>query len=217
MTRFPAAAGWRGWLSRDRCSPTVERVGSPSSTAPAMAGKGEDVVESLSVGRRRGSRRNDEAHIPAQCPQAAHQARFQSSHADPGRPGCHPSPSASGPGPPVRLMIEGLSGRRAFERVRAGGISARRGPIRVRYCPGPGPVCRFGFAAPRSAGSAVTRNRSRRRIQAVLRDLDREAGGLPRPGDYCVGIAAPLDGLSAPELRAAVVDLLRRVSRSAAR
>ena len=178
---------------------------------------GEDAVEPLRVGRRRGLRRNDEAHIPAQCPQAARQARFQSSHEDPGRPGCHPGPSAPRPGPPVRLMIEGLSGRRAFERVRAGGVSARWGPIRVRYCPGPGPVCRFGFATPRSAGSAVTRNRSRRRIQAVLRDLDREAGGLPRPGDYCVGIAAPLNGLSASELRAAVVDLLRRVSRSAAR
>ena len=114
-------------------------------------------------------------------------------------------------------MIEGLSGRRAFERVRTGGTSARRGPIRVTYCPGPGSVCRFGFAVPRAAGSAVVRNRSRRRVRAVLRDLDREAGGLPRPGDYFIGVAAPLDGLSASELRAAIVDLLRRVARSASR
>lgn len=112
-------------------------------------------------------------------------------------------------------MIEGLSGRRVFERVRTEGVSARRGPIRVTYCPGP--ACRFGFVVPRSAGSAVVRNRSRRRVRAVIRDLDREACGLPRPGDYCVGVAAPLDGLSASELRAAIIDLLRRVSQSAAR
>ena len=113
-------------------------------------------------------------------------------------------------------MIEGLSGRRALERVRADGVSARRGPIRMTYCPGPGRVCRFGFAVPGSAGSAVVRNRARRRVQAVLRDLDREADGLPRPGDYFVGVAAPLDRLSPLELRAAIVDLLRRVGRSAA-
>ena len=114
-------------------------------------------------------------------------------------------------------MIEGLSGRRVFERVRTEGVSARRGSIRVTYCPGPGPACRFGFAVPRAAGSAVVRNRSRRRVRAVIQDLDREACGLPRPGDYCVGVAAPLDGLSASELRSAIIDLLRRVSRSAAR
>lgn len=116
-------------------------------------------------------------------------------------------------------MIEGLSGRRAFDRVRAAGVSARRGPIRMTHCPGPdrGRVCRVGFGMPKSAGSAVVRNRSRRRVQAVLRDLDREAGGLPRPGDYLVQVAAPLDRLSHRELRAAVVDLLRRLGRGGPR
>lgn len=114
-------------------------------------------------------------------------------------------------------MIEGLSGRRAFDRVRADGVSARRGPIRMTHRPGPGRVCRVGFGMPRSAGSAVVRNRSRRRVQAVLRDLDREADGLPRPGDYLVQVAVPLDRLSHRELRAAVVDLLRRLGRSGLR
>ena len=114
-------------------------------------------------------------------------------------------------------MIEGLSGRRAFDRVRADGVSARRGPIRMTHCPGPGRVCRVGFGMPRSSGSAVVRNRSRRRVQAVLRDLDREAGGLPRPGDYLVQVAASLDRMSHRELRAAVVDLLRRLDRSGPR
>lgn len=111
-------------------------------------------------------------------------------------------------------MIESLSGRRAFARVRSSGASARQGPIRMAYCPGPGRVCRFGFGMPRSAGSAVIRNRHRRRVRAVLRDLAREASGLLRPGDYFVGIAAPLDRLSYLELRAAIVDLLLRVDRS---
>ena len=209
--------GWRGWLSRSRCSPYGGRAGSPSSTAPPASWGSGAAVEPTGAGRRRCSGRNDEAHISAQCSQEAHQARLQGPHADSGRPGRSAVTPPPGPGSAGRLMIEGLSGRRAFDRIRADGVSARRGPIRMTHCPGPGRVCRFGFGMPKSSGSAVVRNRSRRRVQAVLRDLDREAGGLPRPGDYLVQVAAPLDRLSHQELRVAVVDLLRRVGRSAAR
>ncbi len=82
------------------------------------------------------------------------------------------------------------------------------------YRPVSGSGSRFAFGVPRSVGSAVVRNRARRRVQAILRDLDREFDDLPRPGEYFIGIAAPLERLSYLELRAMIIDLLRRSGKS---
>jgi len=57
-------------------------------------------------------------------------------------------------------------------------------------------------------GGAVVRNRIRRRIQAILRDLDRETEDLPPPGDLLVRVTAPLDDWSHAHLRTTMIDLL---------
>ena len=112
-----------------------------------------------------------------------------------------------GPGPTGRV-ISGLSGRRALARLQAEGIAKTRGPIRVKYRSSADSGCRIAFAVPRSVGGSVRRNRCRRRIQAILRDLDREAEGLPSPGDYLIRVSGPLDHLSYSELRTTMTELL---------
>jgi ribonuclease P protein component len=57
-------------------------------------------------------------------------------------------------------------------------------------------------------GTAVARNRIRRRIQAILRELDLATENLPPPGDLLIRVTAPLDGWSHAELRTTMIDLL---------
>jgi ribonuclease P protein component len=46
---------------------------------------------------------------------------------------------------------------------------------------------RVAYAIGRQVGSAVVRNKLRRRLRAAVRELDRSAGGLPT-GDYLVAL-----------------------------
>lgn len=105
-------------------------------------------------------------------------------------------------------MIAGLSSRRALALLRAEGIKAGKGPLRIQYHPIPGSVTRTAFSISRSVGGAVVRNRIRRRIQAVLRDLDRETEDLPPRGDLLIRVTAPLDSWSHAQLRKTMIDLL---------
>lgn len=93
-------------------------------------------------------------------------------------------------------------------RLRAEGVKSGRGPLRVQYRSDADPVTRTAFSISRSVGNAVTRNRIRRRIQAVLRELDREIENLPPPGDLLIRVTAPLDSWSHAQLRNTMIDLL---------
>ena len=67
---------------------------------------------------------------------------------------------------------------------------------------------RIGYAIPRSVGSAVVRNRLRRRLRAVLAELDTEAD-LPG-GNHLVRVSAPLTDWSHAKLRTTMADLMQR-------
>ena len=67
------------------------------------------------------------------------------------------------------------------------------------------------FVVPKSVGTAVKRNRARRRVREALRQLVRDDAAVLGDGEYRLGIFAPLEGLSATELRATVSELLRNV------
>jgi len=116
-------------------------------------------------------------------------------------------------GPPVASPRPGLwriTDRRTFHSLRRGGRRARRGPLTVTWCPAPDGddrPPRAGFAVARSAGSAVRRNRIRRRLRAALRELQAD-GRLPG-GAYLLGAQAEVADLPWPalvELVAATVD-----------
>lgn len=67
---------------------------------------------------------------------------------------------------------------------------------------------RFAFAIPRHVGNAVVRNRTKRRLRAVLTEIDREDTPLPRGGDYLVRVTAPIDEWSHQRLHTAMYEIL---------
>ena len=155
--------------------------------------------------------RNNEADLSAQCAQAKHQAWFSRSHEYSWRTFSPDSPPSQEAHAAFRV-IEALSGRRSFERLRAEGVRCGRGPLRLvwRAAPAHNPTqsANIGFAISRKVGNAVHRNRIRRRIRAVLRDLSRENPSILPSGDYLFRVASPIEHWSPAELRSTVSDLL---------
>ena len=87
---------------------------------------------------------------------------------------------------------------------------ARRGPLKVTYRGGSaGPE--VAFAVPKSIGTAVVRNRIRRRLRAVLQEMARDDSGLLPGGRYLFRVSGPLEHLSHAELRSRVSSLLHRL------
>lgn len=94
--------------------------------------------------------------------------------------------------------------RASFEALRRDGRRARRGPVSVVFAPFPpdSPVSRTAFAVGRSVGSAVVRNRARRRLRAVVDDLARR-GELPT-GTWLVSTRTDLADVTPGELQSLV-------------
>ena len=64
-----------------------------------------------------------------------------------------------------------LNGRSAFRRVWSEGLSVSLSFLVLLYVPNSLETTRFGVAAGKSLGSAVLRNRAKRRIRASLQDI----------------------------------------------
>ncbi len=153
-----------------------------------------------------------EASVPAQQPQASQAPRVPSPHVDPRRSGDRGRPAPEGPAPTVRLTgsPRPVKGRRAFAALAQSRRRVRRGTITVTWVPGdPAEPPRVAYAVGRRAGGAVVRNRIRRRLRAVIRDLSSELA----PGSYLVGAGGQAASLSYGELRATVSEALRAVVR----
>jgi ribonuclease P protein component len=106
-----------------------------------------------------------------------------------------------------------IGDRKTFEALRVAGRPVRVGPITVVHLSAEdddGRV-RLAFAVGRRVGSAVVRNRVRRRIRAVVTGLVRE--GVLAPGAYLVVVAPPGATLPYAQLAAIVASALRRVGR----
>lgn len=104
-------------------------------------------------------------------------------------------------------MTDGISRRTTFEKLRREGTRVRGPRLSLTYTPLDAPRPQIAFAIPRKVGSAVVRNRNRRRVRAALDE--RARSGALRPGAYLVHVPSSLDDLDATALRAEVDDLLR--------
>lgn len=92
--------------------------------------------------------------------------------------------------------------RETFLELRRHGRRARSGPITVTWLPGPpGTPPRLACSIGRHVGSAVVRNRVRRRIRSILAEA---APDLP-PGTYLVGTGAAAADLTYGDLRHTVL------------
>jgi len=96
-------------------------------------------------------------------------------------------------------------------RVRPVAVRAACGPVRLVYSAGAGAPSVM-FAIPKKTGTAVARNRIRRRLRAIFEQLSREDPSLLDDGRYLFRVSSPIDHLSHQELHGIVTDLLRNLS-----
>jgi ribonuclease P protein component len=111
-------------------------------------------------------------------------------------------------------VIGRVRDRATFEALRRDGRRVRRGPVTLVYLPAAAPPPRVAFAVGRTVGNAVVRNRVRRRLRSVLRDLASGAHGpaLP-PGAYLVATRPEVADLPYDELARLVGSACERVAR----
>jgi ribonuclease P protein component len=96
-------------------------------------------------------------------------------------------------------MIDRLTGKREFVVLQQHGQRRRSGPLWRVYAPDAGMgSASVAFALPRALGSAVVRNRIRRRLRAALRVVD--AVQPLAPGRYLWGASAVACGLEWEQL-----------------
>ncbi len=119
----------------------------------------------------RGGRR--EAYIPAKYTQTCQEARVSLPHEHPRRSRRAQEPSRQGPRPTLGL-IGRIRERHAFVRLGRHGTRIRRSALWCSWCPDPeSTATSVAFAINRAYGPAVIRNRLRRRLRSILRELDR--------------------------------------------
>ena len=87
----------------------------------------------------------------------------------------------------------------ALSRSRARGRSGPVWIVRASPSDGDDPAVRVAYAIPRTVGTAVVRNRLRRRLRAMIAELHRE--GRLTPGLHLVGARPGAVDLPAAELR----------------
>lgn len=96
--------------------------------------------------------------------------------------------------------------RSSFAALRRDGIRRRAGALTVVRLPvaaGGSPVPAVAFAIGTPVGTAVVRNRLRRRLRALLVEVG------PPPGTYLVSAGPPARAASDQELRAALVEAMQ--------
>jgi len=125
-----------------------------------------------------------EAHVPTEQPTSCQEARVPCPDEHAGRT-LHPEIApGQGPAPSLRL-IGRFCGRTSFERVARSGSRARAGVLWCTYVLDPlvSPP-QVAYAVGRATGTAVVRNRLRRRLRALLTKMDPPLGG----GLYLFGV-----------------------------
>jgi ribonuclease P protein component len=109
-----------------------------------------------------------EATVPAEQPAAGHAARIPAPDVDAGRPGHREGAPGQGSRPPLGL-IWSVRDRASF-RALGRAARARRGPVTVAWVDdGRAAPPRLAFGVPRKVGTAVSRNRVRRRLRELAR------------------------------------------------
>jgi ribonuclease P protein component len=105
-------------------------------------------------------------------------------------------------------LIDRVRERDAFVRLRRDGVRVRTDPLWCSFVLDPDLVPpQVAFAIGRAVGSAVSRNRLRRRLRALLANSD-----VP-PGLYLIGARTPVCEHTFAELERSLTSLLDKVRR----
>src|SRR5574338_113010 len=113
---------------------------------------------------------SDEAHLPAQQPRPQAPARLPRPHGDPGRPQGAERPPRARPQEAQRLST--IRKRADFLAANSGRRASTPGFILlVRDRKDSDPAMRVGFTVTKKIGDAVVRNRMKRRVRALAREI----------------------------------------------
>ncbi len=105
----------------------------------------------------------------------------------------------------AKLLV--VRGRDSFAALSRHGRRVREGPLTVVHLAGPDPS-RVAFAVGRRVGPAVQRNRLRRRLRAIWRELEAPSG------DYLIVAAPGAVSMDFNALRCVLEGALRRLEAS---
>ncbi len=156
-----------------------------------------------------------ETNVPAEYSPTGEASRVPASHVDPRRSTCSALPPAQGSAPPVGLIWRVRDGA-AFAALRRDGYRVRQGPVTVAFLPEATPVAeaeppKVAFAVGRRVGGAVRRNRVRRQLRSILRELVAQPESLVGPGTYLVSTRSDVTTLSYQELKRTLEKALAQI------
>lgn len=95
-------------------------------------------------------------------------------------------------------MVEAVRNRRTFDALASSRTRGRSGPVWIVRTPVDDGTAHVAYAVSRAVGTAVVRNRVRRRLRAVFADLERS--GVLEPAAYLVGVRPAAAAASFAEL-----------------
>jgi len=154
-----------------------------------------------------------EAYLPTKCSQASQEARLPRTYVDSRWARDHQESPAQG-STQAGCLIAGISDRAVFTAIRTNGRHVRSADLRFRYLPGePEEIPQVAYSISRKVGSAVTRNRIRRRLRALFSEHFDDQAVAP----ICAGIVIVLPGAADQtfgELRTQVQELMKKVEKS---
>src|SRR4051812_8811064 len=154
-----------------------------------------------------------EAHLPAEHPQASEEPRLSAPHVDKGRSGRAEGEAVEGPAPAVGPTGR-IRDRGTFARLRASGSRTSSGPITVTFVHDEvATPPRVAYSVGRRVGSAVVRNRIRRRLRAIVATVAAQLA----PGAYLISAGPRAAEMSFADLRSAVNGALDRMTAAANR
>ena len=195
----------------DRVTPSLARSGCAAVRSPGRAwsasltsppGHRDQAVEEVDV----------EAYVPAQQPPSCPQARLSRPNEHPRRARRAQEPARQGPRSPVGLTNR-IRERDAFERLRRDGTRIHSTSLWCNFLSDPlmAPSS-TAFAIGRAFGSAVARNRLRRRLRELLAARQRTVP-LP-PGLLLIGAQPTAAELTFDQLRTELDRMLDRLPAS---
>ncbi len=219
-------AGWIDWAMRRRSAKRrrvrAERRGAELTSDTSSASATNDPAVPKAAFLHSESREvQHETDLSAVEPSAGAPPRFSQPHGDPGRPQRDSRPSQSRPqqavgvtAPPAQRAgkISNLSKRRDFLAANSGKRAPMPGfVLLVRDRQDGDPAIRVGFTVTKKIGNAVVRNRMKRRLRALSRELLPSAG-MPGADHVLIGREGGIErdyGLLRTELTKALAKVAR--------
>lgn len=157
-----------------------------------------------------------ETHVSAQQAPSRQAPRVPPPDVDARRPARAPQPPTEGASSAVGVIWR-VRDQASFAALRQRGRRVREGPVTVTFLHETDPKAqaeppKVAFAVGRRVGGAVRRNRVRRRLRSIMRELAGRPDGVLEPGSYLVGVRPDVTTLSYQELKTTVEAALQKLA-----